>query len=150
MVYSTIYFMKKTLYQIIFFCFFISFTACGSKKVLRPPTDTSSGTTRVIASAPVNTSTRTHGSNNCSSTLISNEECFYPLPVIQSGRTYVGTFEDTETSEVTVGKGEWLCQDGIWYQLYRPTCLTCLPGHSLAHCKNALEETIRGLNRNRR
>lgn len=143
--------MKKIPDPIIFFCFFIGLTSCGNKKVLRPPTNTNSGTTRVIASTPITTTTtRVHGSNSCASTLISNEECFYPLPVIQNGQTYVGTFEDTETSEITVGKGEWLCQDGIWYQLYQPTCLTCLPGHSLQHCRNALEDTIRALNRNRR
>lgn len=140
--------MKKILYQSTFFCFFISLTACGNKKVLKPPTNTNSGTTRVIASTPI-TTTRVHGSNSCASTLVSNEECFYPLPAIKNGQTYVGNFKDTETSEVTVGKGEWLCQDGIWYQLYQPTCLTCLPGHSLAHCKNALEETIRSLHQNR-
>ena len=140
--------MKKILYLIIFFCFFIGFTACGNKKVLKPITNTNSGTTRVITSTPI-TTTRVHGSNSCASTLISNEECFYPLPVIQSGQTYVGTFEDTETSKVSVGKGEWLCQNGVWYQLYKPTCLTCLPGHSLAHCKSALEDAIRTLNRNR-
>ena len=99
-------------------------------------------------STPINT-TRIHGSNRCPYTLISNEECFYKLPVIQNGQTYVGKFEDTQSREVTVGKGEWLCKDGIWYQLYKPVCLVCLPGHTLAQCKNTLEATIRALNRNR-
>ncbi len=87
--------------------------------------------------------------NNCKSEFISDKatDCFFILPDIQNGNTFTGKYVDTlqsQTKGITVGKGEWICQNGTWYQLnYRFVCLTCLPQHDLEHCQTELERLIK-------
>ena len=75
----------------------------------------------------------------------SQTECFYSLPNLKDGETFTGNYQEAlsiHTRGVTVGQGLWICKKGQWYETYR-VCLTCLPGHSLEHCKNSLENLIK-------
>ena len=114
------------------------FIACGDTTVETkppPPSNLSSG--------------RIYNSNDCKAHFISNSntsECFYPLPLMKNGETFTSNYKDTvniQSKGITVGKGQWRCQNGHWYQIYPPVCLTCLPGHSLKHCTTQLENLIK-------
>ena len=89
-----------------------------------------------------------HNPNDCKAKFMSNKNtnCFHPLPTIKDGQPFTSHYKDTSnihTKGVTVGRGKWHCQKGTLYQVYRSTCLTCLPGHSLEHCQAQLEHLIR-------
>ena len=77
-----------------------------------------------------------------------NMDCFYHLPNIKNGEYFTSRYEDTSNIDkagVTLGKGQWLCQKGVWRQMYSPLCLTCLPGHSFEHCKAKWEDLYKKL-----
>ena len=90
-------------------------------------------------------SSQTPPPENCNSKVISQDECFYPLPSAPHGRIFNGSYEEAlhiNTKGVTVGKGQWLCDKGSWKPVYKHTCLTCLPGRSIQQCQDNLNKLL--------
>ena len=72
--------------------------------------------------------------------IVSQDECFYVLPSAPQGRIFNGSYEEAlhiNTKGVTVGKGQWRCDEGSWKSVYKHTCLTCLPGRSVQQCQES-------------
>lgn len=85
------------------------------------------------------------GFGDCQSQLMSNEECFYPLPALENGESLPYRYKydlEIDTKGVTVGWGVWLCREGRWYEIHSPICLTCRSGLSLEYCQSELERLI--------
>ena len=83
--------------------------------------------------------------DRCDSKVVSQDECFYPLPSAPPGQIFNGSYKEAlhiHTKGVTVGKGQWRCNTGSWEPVYQHICLTCLPGRSVEHCQNSLNKLI--------
>ena len=133
-------------FLLILFLFFIG--ACGGKN---PPSKTNTETKTTSQSkknsSPIQTNLpKPSNPNSCKKSVkqVKNADCFYVLPTLGNGQSFTGNYKDIvniQTKGVTVGKGMWHCQKGVWYENYN-VCLTCLPGHSLEHCQTELNHLI--------
>ena len=83
--------------------------------------------------------------SSCLAKILSKDECFFNLPTMAHGEPYTWLLKDPlnlETTGVVVGKGEWICQHGVWKALYPRICLGCNPGHSVKHCMKELDRLV--------
>ena len=132
--------LNKPLKNVLILFLLFMFSSCDRNKTGR-------GHTRVQGPEQY---PQVHSFHNCKAELKSykSNPCFYQLPNIKNSEYFTSRYADSSDinkAGVTLGKGQWLCQKGVWQQVYSPLCLTCLPGRSFEDCKSKWETLYKKL-----
>ena len=82
---------------------------------------------------------------HCPAQTFSWDECRFNLPAKAYGETSAKGFikdSNIETTGVIVGRGKWICNNGVWRALHPMVCHGCRPGLSVDYCKNELDKLV--------